>query len=101
MIKKTFTEILLVCALASTLACSVLTGCATTVDPETGSTVTVNASCPYLASIPGKAALVYDVNTRIVYYQFSGGYKGYMSPYLGENGHACQYVDGKITEIKE
>lgn len=101
MIEKTFTKVLLTCALASTLVCGVLTGCATAVDPETGSTVTVNALCPYLASIPGKDALVYDVNTRIVYYQFSGGYQGYMSPYLGENGCPCQYVDGKITEIKE
>ena len=41
--------------------------------------------------------LIYDENTRIVYYWLCGGY---MSPYYNENGQLCRYVDGEITPIE-
>lgn len=59
----------------------------------------------FLEEIPGAEELAYDTNTGIVYYLFkqpqSFGNKGYgfMSPYLGENGHPCKYVDGEIIEL--
>lgn len=47
--------------------------------------------------------LVYDTDTRIVYYNYTagGGYVGYgyMSPYCGPNGHVCRYDNGLIVEI--
>ena len=48
--------------------------------------------------------LVYDDETKIVYYYFTISYKrstaGYMSPYIGKNGKFCRYVDGKIVEVE-
>ena len=49
--------------------------------------------------------LVYDKDTRIVYYLFSSksnrrGY-GYMAPYYNEHGQMCYYVDGQIIPIEE
>lgn len=41
--------------------------------------------------------LIYDENTRIMYYWL---YSGYMSPYYNEHGQLCRYVDGKIIPIK-
>ena len=55
--------------------------------------------------------LVYDSETKVVYYQFSrfrdiptmGSIgrvgQGYMSPYISENGKFCRFVDNKIIEI--
>lgn len=44
--------------------------------------------------------LVYDHNTKIIYYYFSsiGGYT-YMNKYYSENGKLCKYIDEKIVEI--
>ena len=49
-----------------------------------------------LYSIPN-TKLIYDENTRIMYYWL---YSGYMSPYYNEHGQLCRYVDGKIIPIK-
>lgn len=49
-----------------------------------------------LYSIPN-TKLIYDENTRIMYYWL---HSGYMSPYYNESGQLCRYVDGKIIPIK-
>lgn len=60
----------------------------------------------FFEEIPDTEGLVYDTNTGIVYYLFkqpqSFGNKGYgfMSPYLGEDGYPCKYVDGEIVELE-
>lgn len=41
--------------------------------------------------------LIYDENTRIVYYWL---HCGYMSPYYNEHGQLCRHVDGEITPIE-
>ena len=41
--------------------------------------------------------LIYDNNTRVVYYYL---YNGYMSPYYNAHGQLCRYVDGEITPIE-
>ncbi len=62
--------------------------------------------------------LVYDTETRIVYWKFVEDsyatpyhngwadnhctYKfetGYMSPYIGPNGKYCRYIDDNVVEI--
>jgi len=55
--------------------------------------------------------LVYDSETKVVYYQFSrfsdiptrGSIarvgEGYMSPYIGPNGKFCRFIDNQIVEI--
>lgn len=52
-------------------------------------------------TIDGSKCLSYDTNTRVVYYIFTRGEYGYMSPYISENGHFCRYVDGEVVEITE
>ena len=42
--------------------------------------------------------LIYDENTRIIYYWL---HSGYMSPYYNEHGQLCRYVDGKIIPIEQ
>lgn len=48
--------------------------------------------------------LVYDPETRIVYYRQKemSGYKGfgYLAPYYSECGFLCRYVNGQIVEIE-
>lgn len=56
-------------------------------------------------TISEENCLVYDKNTRTIYYLFStdsaGGFSyGYMAPYI-QNGHYCEYVDGQIVEVTE
>lgn len=53
--------------------------------------------------------LVFDEDTKVVYYQYlqysTGFYStktpvvGYMSPYISENGKFCRFIDNKIVEI--
>ena len=45
--------------------------------------------------------LVIDKNTHVVYIQISGGYAGYLSPYISPNGNYYKYENGKIVEIIE
>ena len=49
--------------------------------------------------------LVYDIDTKIVYYKFMdktfSDWSGYMSPYLGSHGRPCRFVDEKIMEISK
>lgn len=55
-----------------------------------------------LKSIEEQDYLVYDYNTKIVYYYFDkiNGYS-YMNEYYSENGKICRYIDGKIVEIND
>lgn len=41
--------------------------------------------------------LIYDENTRIMYYWLYGGY---MAPYYNEHGQLCRYIDGEIIPIE-
>ena len=56
--------------------------------------------------------LVFDADTRIVFYKFSeivtvnskvdqhtDTKVGFMTPYLGENGYPCCFVDDNIVEL--
>ena len=49
--------------------------------------------------------LIYDKETRIIYYKYEDGEGkrgyGYMTPYCSSNGKLCKYIDNKIIEIKE
>ncbi|MBR6505002.1 MAG: hypothetical protein IKT41_04775 [Clostridia bacterium] len=59
--------------------------------------------------IDGEKALVYSVDTKVVYYMFStsqtigyGGYGyAYFAPYISENGNFCRYINDEIVEITE
>lgn len=59
--------------------------------------------------VPGRDDLVYDIDTKNVYYMFSIDYmvvldngesRGFLGVYLGEYGHPCKYINGKITEYE-
>lgn len=41
--------------------------------------------------------LIYDENTKVIYYWL---HNGYMAPYYNENGQLCRYIDGSIVPIK-
>ena len=41
--------------------------------------------------------LIYDNNTRVVYYCI---YNGFMSPYYNAHGQLCRYIDGEIVPIE-
>lgn len=51
--------------------------------------------------------LVYDSNTKIVYYKFfeqtpkkyANEHNGFMSPYLGIHGRPCRFINEEIKEI--
>ena len=43
-----------------------------------------------------RTELVYDIETKIVYYLLA---EGSMSPYLSENGKYCRFIDNQIVEI--
>ena len=60
--------------------------------------------------VPGaiKTDLVFDTDTRIVYYKFEENFSnfkindknlGFMSPYLGSHGRACRFINCEIVEI--
>ena len=77
-----------------------LTACRTTANKLDTATI----EFANFGQIPGKDYLVYDLDTKIVYYLFSTngptdyqGY-GYCTEYLGEGGHPCRYIDGEIIE---
>lgn len=55
------------------------------------------------SAIPMKSIdrLVVDSNTGIVYIQTPADYVPMYTPYLGEHGHPCKYVEGKIIELYE
>lgn len=56
-----------------------------------------------LYEIESENGLVYDKDTRIVYYMIQNGIgdslTGFMSPYYSENGRLCKYENDKIVEI--
>lgn len=83
------------------LAAILLTGCATNVEDSVGNVAVENGWFYRINDTP----MVYDKDTRIMYYLFSKcttnrGY-GYMSPYYNEYGQMCYYVDGQIIPVKE
>ncbi len=88
------------------LCMSFMSGCGEkNVAPDT-QTIIKECNLP-MALVPGYDNLAYDLQTGNVFYLFvyypfysNSGY-GFMSPYLGENGKTCQYIDGTITEVSE
>jgi len=46
-----------------------------------------------------RTKLVYDIETKIVYYKFNDPLYGFMSPYIGPNGMFCRFKDNQIVEI--
>ena len=87
-----------------------LTGCGTVTDtgnsysPTTDTTEKSNEV--RLRNIDGETELVYDTETKIVYYCFDHYFRGnqyrmsYMSPYLSKNGNFCRF-DEKRQRIIE
>lgn len=53
--------------------------------------------------IEDEEGLVYNKDTRVVYYMFSTGQGyagyGYLAPYISENGRFCKYINDEIVEI--
>ena len=99
---KKRTILMIVCAI---LMCSSLTAC----DSDASIYFTdppVNGEALELSNfktVDGKDYLVYDDDTRVVYYMIFtaraySGY-GYLAPYISENGNYCRYVDDEIVEI--
>ena len=94
---------LLLLVVVGILLICILTAC----DPEANSADTAAMQMSNLKAIDGKNYLVYDVDTRVVYYMFttkesygnSGYGYSYFSPYISENGRFCRYVNDKIVEI--
>lgn len=97
--KKRTLILLVVVAL---LACS-LTACKTSANSvDEAATDMAN-----FKAIDGKDYLVYNLDTRVVYYMFStaqaagqAGYGyAYFAPYISENGKFCRYINEQIVEI--
>lgn len=87
-----------VCVLLATI---ILTGCSASVKDSVGNVAVENGWFYRISDTP----MVYDKDTRIMYYLFSKctgnqGY-GYMSPYYNEYGQMCYYVDGQVIPIEE
>ena len=78
------------------LAAIILTGCSQT-DANGNKSVDDRAWFYRIGDTP----LVYEKNTKIMYYRDSYGHQGYMSPYYNEHGQMCYYVDGQIIPIEE
>ena len=99
MIKRT----LILLVIGVFFICS-LTACGETTSNEPDKTATELSN---FKTIDGKDYLVYNLDTRVVYYMFStresAGYSGYgysyFAPYISKNGNFCKYDDGQIIEI--
>jgi len=53
---------------------------------------------------PGEyTGLVFDHQTKVIYYmlqeQVGMGIRGFMAPYISENGKFCRFIDNQIVEI--
>lgn len=88
------------------LCMSFMSGCGYSNNSPDLQTIIKECNLP-MAPVPGSDYLAYDLQTGNVFYLFtyypSKDYSGYgfMSPYLGENGRTCQYIEGTITEVSE
>lgn len=98
---KKRTILMIVCAI---LMSSALTAC--DIDNSKYYTEPVNEAALEMSNfktVDGKDYLVYDDDTRVVYYMIRTyrGYTGYgyLAPYISENGNYCRYVDDEIVEI--
>lgn len=45
--------------------------------------------------------LIYDNETKIVYYKYANGYEAYMSPYISKDGRYCKYKNGKVVPLEK
>ena len=70
----------------------------TSYEPDLAALETAN-----FKTIDGSKTMVYNSDTKVVYYMFSTGksYRGYgyMAPYISENGNFCRYINDEIVEI--
>lgn len=87
------------------LCMSFMSGCGEADTSPDTQTIIKECNLP-MAPVPGSDYLAYDLETRNVFYLFTyrntiseAGY-GFMSPYLGNNGGICKYIDGVIKEIQ-
>lgn len=66
-----------------------------------------NVLYPRSERIGDYTGLVFDTQTKVVYYMLTEGhsfsgptnYSGYMAPYISENGKYCRFIDNQIVEI--
>lgn len=54
------------------------------------------------APVPGMDGVVYNLDTKVMFYMFNTAYSyqgyGYFGEYLNENCKPCRYIDGEIVE---
>lgn len=94
----------LILLIVGVLLICTLTACSTTSPNNPDEAV---AELSNFRTIDGKDYLVYNLDTKVVYYMFStsseAGYHGYgysyFAPYISENGNFCRYINDEIVEI--
>lgn len=93
---------LILLVLVALLTCT-LTACGTSATDVDKSAIEMGN----FKTIDSNESLVYNLDTRVVYYMFSTyittGYNGYgysyFAPYISENGKFCRYINDEIVEI--
>lgn len=87
--------LLLVCCM---LGCGVLTGCGETYATNDEAALEIGNFEP----VPGMDGVVYNRDTKVMFYMFNTGYSyqgyGYFGEYLNKNFKRCRYVNGEIVE---
>lgn len=77
-----------------------LTGCGETYAVEDEAALEIG-----FKPVPGMDGVVYNVDTKAMFYMFNTavGYQGYgyFGPYLNENLKPCRYVNGEIVEKED
>jgi len=43
--------------------------------------------------------LVYDLDTKVIYYKDSKNNDAFMCPYISKNGKFCRFINDQIVEI--
>lgn len=80
-----------------------LTGCGETEKSEDKAAMEIADFKP----VPGMDGVVYNLDTKVMYYMFStyrsGSYYGYgyFGVYLNENFKPCRYINGEIVEKED
>lgn len=94
---------LILLVLVALLTC-ILTACGGTSSTEVDESALETGN---FKTIDSNESLVYNLDTRVVYYMFSTyeqqGYAGYgysyFAPYISKNGKFCRYMNDEIVEI--
>ncbi len=94
---------LILLVLVALLTCT-LTACGSTYVDDVDKSAIETSN---FITIDSDKSLVYNLDTRVVYYMFSTskvvvnagfGYS-YFAPYISENGKFCRYINDEIVEI--